>query len=247
MPVYFEAAVVIVALIFVGQVMELRARERTGDAIRALLDLTPKTARRINADGSEYDAPLENILEGDRLRIRPGDSVPVDGVIVEGRSSVDESLITGEPIAVEKTGGDPVTGGTINKNGSLVMEAGKVGNDTMLAKIVDMVASAQRSRAPIQGLADRVSAVSCRPWCRRGYGLHRLVDLGPEPGACLRLRLGRFGSDHRLPLRPGARHADVDHDRDRSRRRAEPDLQPLIPVPTAPPAILTARRLRFSF
>jgi len=156
-PVYYEAAVVIIALVFVGQVLELRARERTGDAIRALLDLAPKTARRINRDGSEYDAPLENILQGDRLRVRPGESVPVDGVVLEGRSSVDESLVTGEPIAVEKTVGDAVTGGTLNKNGALIVEAQKVGNETMLAKIVDMVSSAQRSRAAIQGLADRVS------------------------------------------------------------------------------------------
>jgi Cu+-exporting ATPase len=158
-PVYYEAAVVIVALVFVGQVLELRARERTGDAIRALLDLAPKTARRITPDGEEYDAPLENIIEGDRLRVRPGESVPVDAVVREGRSSVDESMITGEPLPVEKTEGDHVTGGTINKNGSLVIEAAKVGDETMLARIVEMVSSAQRSRAPIQGLADRVAGV----------------------------------------------------------------------------------------
>lgn len=157
MPVYFEAAVVIVALVFVGQVLELNARERTGDAIRALLDLAPKTARRITDDGEEYDAPLENILAGDRLRVRPGEAVPVDGVVLEGGSSVDESLVTGEPVPVEKKQGDNVTGGTLNKTGSFVMEARLVGEDTMLAKIVDMVASAQRSRAPIQGLADRVA------------------------------------------------------------------------------------------
>jgi Cu+-exporting ATPase len=158
-PVYFEAAVVIVALIFVGQVLELRARERTGDAIRALLDLAPKTARRITPDGDEYDAPLENILPGDRLRIRPGDSVPVDGEVIDGHSSVDESMISGESIPVEKAAGDPLTGGTINRQGTLVMEAGRVGDDTMLAHIVDMVSAAQRSRAPIQGLADKVAAV----------------------------------------------------------------------------------------
>lgn len=156
-PVYFEAAVVIIALVFVGQVLELRARERTGDAIRALLDLSPKTARRINKDGSEYDAPIENILEADHLRIRPGETVPVDGIVLEGHSSIDESMITGEPIAIEKIEGDAVTGGTLNKNGSLIISARKVGTDTMLAKIVDMVSSAQRSRAPIQGLADRVA------------------------------------------------------------------------------------------
>jgi Cu+-exporting ATPase len=156
---YFEAAVVIVALVFVGQVLELRARERTGDAIRALLDLAPKTARRILPDGSEYDAPLENIMEGDRLRVRPGDAVPVDGTVIEGRSSLDESMLTGESMPVEKGLGDEVTGATINKNGSLVIEAGKVGSDTVLAQIVAMVSNARRSRAPIQGLADRVSAV----------------------------------------------------------------------------------------
>ncbi len=156
---YFEAAVVIVALVFVGQVLELRARERTGDAIRALLDLAPKTARRILPDGTEYDAPLENIMEGDQLRVRPGDAVPVDGTVIEGRSSLDESMLTGESMPVEKGPGDAVTGATINKNGSLVMEAGKVGSDTVLAQIVAMVSNARRSRAPIQGLADRVSAV----------------------------------------------------------------------------------------
>ncbi len=156
---YFEAAVVIVTLVFVGQVLELRARERTGDAIRALLDLAPKTARRILPDGMEYDAPLENIMEGDRLRVRPGDAVPVDGTVIEGRSSLDESMLTGESMPVEKGPGDAVTGATINHNGSLVIEAGKVGADTVLAQIVAMVSNARRSRAPIQGLADRVSAV----------------------------------------------------------------------------------------
>ncbi|WP_371871084.1 heavy metal translocating P-type ATPase [Roseibium aquae] len=157
MPVYFEAAVVIIALVFVGQVLELRAREKTGDAIRALMDLAPKTARRITPDGDEYDAPLDNILAGDRLRVRPGESVPVDGRVVEGGSAVDESLISGEPVPVEKTSGDKVTGGTLNKTGTFIMEAEHVGSETMLAKIVDMVASAQRSRAPIQALADRVA------------------------------------------------------------------------------------------
>jgi Cu+-exporting ATPase len=156
---YFEASVVIVALVFVGQVLELRARERTGDAIRALLDLAPKTARRILPDGTENDVPLANILAGDKLRVRPGDAVPVDGVINEGASSVDESLMTGEAMPVEKGVGDPLTGGTINKNGSLVMTAGRVGADTVLAQIVAMVSNAKRSRAPIQGVADKISAV----------------------------------------------------------------------------------------
>ncbi|MCO5161981.1 MAG: heavy metal translocating P-type ATPase [Mesorhizobium sp.] len=156
-PVYFEAAAVIVALVFLGQVLELRARERTGSAIRALLDLAPKTARRISADGAEQDVPLDQVREGDRLRVRPGDSVPVDGVVEEGRTSIDESMITGEPVPVEKTEGDPVTGGTLNRNGTLIIRAERVGAETMLSQIVEMVARAQRSRAPIQGLADRVS------------------------------------------------------------------------------------------
>ena len=156
-PVYFEAAAVITALVFLGQVLELRARERTGSAIRALLDLAPKTARRIADDGSETDVPLDEVASGDRLRVRPGDSVPVDGVVVEGRSSIDESMITGEPVPVEKAEGDTVTGGTLNKNGSLVIRAERVGSETVLSQIVEMVAKAQRSRAPIQGLADRVS------------------------------------------------------------------------------------------
>ncbi len=156
---YFEAAAVIVTLVFVGQVLELRARERTGDAIRALLDLTPKTARRVLEDGSEYDAPLENIMAGDRLRIRPGDSVPVDGEVIEGQSAVDESMITGESVPVAKHPGDPVTGGTMNGTGALVIEARRVGSETVLSQIVAMVTNARRSRAPIQGLADRVSAI----------------------------------------------------------------------------------------
>src|SRR6056297_1616024 len=156
---YYEAAVVIIALVFVGQVLELRARERTGDAIRALIDLAPKTARRILPDGSEYDAPLENIAEGDMLRVQPGDSVPVDGEVTEGRSSLDESMITGESVPVEKTEGDGLTGGTINKNGTLAMRATRIGADTVLSQIVDMVAGARMSRAPIQGLADKVASV----------------------------------------------------------------------------------------
>jgi Cu+-exporting ATPase len=157
-PVYFEASAVIVALVFLGQVLELKARERTGSAIRALLDLAPKTARRIADDGSEADVPLAEVKTGDRLRIRPGDAVPVDGTVTEGRSSVDESMITGEPLPIEKTEGAPLTGGTLNRNGSLVMRAETVGADTVLSRIVAMVATAQRSRAPIQGMADRVAA-----------------------------------------------------------------------------------------
>ncbi|MDF0603380.1 copper-translocating P-type ATPase [Psychromarinibacter sp. C21-152] len=157
--VYFEAAAVIVVLVLLGQVMELRAREGTGKAIRALMDLAAKTARVIREDGTEEEIPLEDVQVGDRLRVRPGDKVPVDGTVVEGRSSVDESMITGEPVPVEKTSGDPLTGATINGSGSLVMEATRVGADTMLAQIVEMVANAQRSRAPIQKYADKVAGV----------------------------------------------------------------------------------------
>lgn len=155
-PVYFEAAAVILILVLLGQVMELSAREKTGDAIRALLNLAPKTARRVTDEG-ERDVPLEEVREGDRLRVRPGESVPVDGTVAEGRSAVDESMITGEPVPVEKNAGDPVTGGTLNKSGSFVMTAEKVGAETVLSRIVAMVAQAQRSRAPIQALADRVA------------------------------------------------------------------------------------------
>ncbi len=157
-PVYFEAAAVIVTLVFLGQVVELKARERTGSAIRALLDLAPKTARRIGNDGRETDVPLDAVLAGDLLRIRPGESIPVDGVVVEGHSSVDESLISGEPLPVEKITGAALTGGTLNRNGSLTMRAERVGAETMLSRIVEMVAKAQRSRAPIQGLADKVAS-----------------------------------------------------------------------------------------
>ncbi|WP_190293466.1 copper-transporting P-type ATPase [Roseibium aggregatum] len=155
--VYFEAAAVIVVLVLLGQVMELRAREGTGKAIKALLDMAAKTARVIRSDGSEEEVPLEDVQIGDRLRVRPGDKVPVDGVVTDGRSSVDESMITGEPVPVEKTPGDPVTGATINGTGSLIMEATRVGADTMLSQIVEMVANAQRSRAPIQKYADKVA------------------------------------------------------------------------------------------
>ncbi|MDX1385598.1 MAG: copper-translocating P-type ATPase, partial [Thermoanaerobaculia bacterium] len=155
--VYFEAAAVITTLVLLGQVMELRARSRTGAAIRALLDLAPETARRIDADGSESDVPLEHVHPGDRLRVRPGEKVPVDGTVVEGRSPVDESMVTGESIPVEKSSGDRLIGATVNGTGSLVIEAERVGSDTLLARIVQMVAEAQRSRAPIQRLADQVA------------------------------------------------------------------------------------------
>ncbi|SNS09900.1 Cu+-exporting ATPase [Sphingomonas laterariae] len=156
-PVYYEAAAVVVTLVLLGQVLELRARAATGRAIRALMDLAPKTARRIGPDGSESEVSLDTVAVGDRLRVRPGEAVPVDGVVIEGRSSVDESMLTGEPIAIAKQADDALTAGTVNGTGSLVMEARAVGADTMLARIVRMVAEAQRSRAPIQAVADRVA------------------------------------------------------------------------------------------
>jgi len=155
--VYFEAAAVIVTLVLLGQVLELKARSKTSRAIRALLGLAPSTARRIDSDGNEEDVPLEDVQIGDRLRVRPGEKIPVDGEVVEGRSNVDESMITGEPVKVEKSSGDRVIGATVNDTGSLVIEATQVGNDTVLSQIVQMVAEAQRSRAPIQNLADVVA------------------------------------------------------------------------------------------
>jgi Cu+-exporting ATPase len=157
--VYFEAAAVITTLVLLGQVLELRARESTSGAIRALLDLTPKTARRIGTDGTEQDLTLDQVQVGDRLRVRPGESIPVDGTVEDGRSTVNEAMVTGESMPTTKTSDDTVIGGTVNQTGSLVIRADKVGRDTMLARIVQMVADAQRSRAPIQRLADRVSAV----------------------------------------------------------------------------------------
>ena len=173
-PVYFEAAAIILVLVLTGQVLELSARDRTGDAIRALLDLAPAHARRVRG-GAEEDVPLDLVRAGDRLRVRPGEAVPVDGVVLTGGGSADESMITGEPMPVEKTAGDAVTGGTLNRSGSFVMRADRVGADTLLARIIELVARAQRSRAPIQALADRVAgwlvpvvaavaAAACAAW-----------------------------------------------------------------------------------
>jgi len=156
-PIYFEAAAVITVLVLLGQVLELRARQRTGGAIKALLGLAPKTARRVTSSGDE-DVELDAVRAGDLLRIRPGEKIPVDGQVVDGRTSVDESMLTGEPIPVEKGEGDPVTGGTVNSTGSIVMRAEHVGEETVLAQIVNLVAQAQRSRAPIQALADKVAS-----------------------------------------------------------------------------------------
>ena len=156
-PVYFEAAAVITTLVLLGQVLELRARSQTSSAIKALLGLAPKTARRLRSDGGEEDVPLEEVVVGDRLRVRPGEMVPVDGVVLEGASAVDESMVSGEPIPVGKKPGEKLIGGTVNGTGSLVMQAERVGAETMLAQIVRMVGEAQRTRAPIQRLADVVS------------------------------------------------------------------------------------------
>ena len=179
---YFEAAAVITTLVLLGQVLELRARRKTSGAIRSLLNLGPKQAHRIAPDGRETDVPLEEILHGDRLRVRPGESVPVDGIVRDGESAVDESMVTGEPMPVEKSEGDAVTGGTLNTSGSFVMEARRVGSETFLAQIVQLVSEAQRSRAPMQRLADKVSGyfvptvVLAALLAFVGWGL-----FGPEP------------------------------------------------------------------
>jgi Cu+-exporting ATPase len=157
-PVYFEAAAAITALVLLGQVLELRARSNTSSAIRALLGLAPKTARVIRPDGREEDIALDRVVPGDRLRVHPGEKVPVDGVVVEGTSAVDESMVTGEPIPVEKKPGDRLIGATINGTGGFIMRAERVGSDTLLAQIVRMVSDAQRSRAPIQRLVDIVAS-----------------------------------------------------------------------------------------
>ena len=157
-PVYFEAAAVIITLVLLGQVLELRARQRTSGAIRALLNLAPQQAHLLAADGSETDVPLDQVKRGDKLRVRPGERIPVDGAILEGASAIDESMVTGEPMPAEKGAGDKVTGGTLNTSGSFIMEAERVGSETMLAQIVKLVSEAQRSRAPLQRLADRVAA-----------------------------------------------------------------------------------------
>jgi len=181
-PVYFEAAAVIVVLVLLGQVLELRARARTGDAIRALLNLAPTAARRIT-DGGDEDVPLDRVRVGDRLRVRPGERVPVDGIVLEGASAVDESMVTGEAIPVEKRDGAAVIGGTLNGTGALVMRAQKVGSDTVLARIVALVSSAQRSRAPIQRLADQVSAIFVPVViAAAGLAFAAWMILGPAPG-----------------------------------------------------------------
>ncbi|MCZ6646158.1 MAG: copper-translocating P-type ATPase [SAR324 cluster bacterium] len=179
---YFEASAVIITLVLLGQVLELKARSRTGNAIRALLGLAPNTARRVEGDGSEIDVPLEQVQPGDTLRVRPGEKVPVDGVVVEGATSVDESMISGEAVPVEKHPGDKVTGATLNGSGSILMTAQRVGDDTLLSQIVRMVSEAQRSRAPIQRLADLVSGYFVPAVVLAAIAAFVLwASLGPEP------------------------------------------------------------------
>ena len=223
---YFDTAVVITVLVLLGQILELRARGRTGAAIRQLLDLAPRTARIIR-NGQELDEPVAHIRLGDRLRVRPGEKIPTDGLVVEGRSVVDESMLTGEPLPVVKEAGQRVTGATINGTGSFVMRAERVGSETVLAQIVRMVGEAQRTRAPIQRLADAVSAwfvpavvvvaiAAFAAWYRLGTG------------AALRARAAQChrGPHHRLSLRARPRHADGHHGGDGPRcvrRRADPE------------------------
>ena len=217
--VYFEAAAVIIALVLLGQVLELRARERTSGAIKALLGLAPKTARRVRDDGSDEEVPLDQVQVGDRLRVRPGDKIPVDGEVLEGRSTVDESMLTGEPMPVEKRPGDQVTGGTINQSGSFVFAPSGSAARPCWRRSSRWSAEAQRSRAPIQSLVDVVAS-----WfvpavvADRDPRVHRLVDLRARTGHGLRPGRRGGGADHRLSLRARAGHADVDHGRHRPRR-----------------------------
>ena len=216
--VYFEAAAVITVLVLLGQVLELRAREQTGGAIRALLKLAPKTARRLTAGGEDEEVALELVQVGDRLRVRPGDGVPVDGEVLEGKGAVDESMVTGESMPAAKQPGDKLIGGTVNGTGSLVMRADKVGADTMLARIVTMV-----SRGAAEPGADsahgrhRVGLFRAGRAGRRGRCLRRVGGLGPGARAFLRADRGGLRPHHRLPLRAGPGHADVDR-RGRSAR-----------------------------
>lgn len=218
-PVYFEAAAVITALVLLGQVLELRARSQTNAAIKMLLGLAPKTARIVRDGGAEEDIPLEQVQPGDTLRVRPGEKIPVDGTVMDGASHVDESMVTGEPVPVSKTAGERLIGATVNGTGSLLMKAEKVGADTLLAQIVNMVAEAQRSRAPIQKLVDIVS----------GYFVPAVVmiaiitfvvwgDVGTGAAPCPRGNQRGGRTDHRLSLCAGSRDANVHHGRHRQGR-----------------------------
>ena len=218
-PVYFEAAAVITVLVLLGQVLELRAREQTGGAIRALLKLAPKTARRLKADGQDEEVALELIQVGDRLRVRPGDGVPVDGEVLEGKGAVDESMVTGELMPSAKHPGDKLVGGTVNGTGSLIMRADKIGADTMLARIVAMVSEAQRSRAPNLGAGGQGLRLLCSCGARHCRSrLRRVGGIRSRPGAFLCADRGGFRRHHRLSLRAGPRYPNVDRRGDRQGR-----------------------------
>ncbi len=224
--VYFEPAAAIVVLVLLGQVLELRARSRTSAAIRNLLGLAPKTARRIEPDGTEHDVPLADVHVNDRLRVRPGERIPVDGVVLEGATSVDESMVTGEPIPVEKAPGDAVTGGTVNGTGTFVMHAKRVGSDTLLAQIVRMVSEAQRSRAPIQRLADVVAGWFVPLVVIGGHRhVHRVGGRRAGATACVCARQRHCRAHHRVPVRAWTGDADVDHGGHRPRRRSRRAVQ----------------------
>ena len=224
-PVYFESAAVIVTLALLGQVLELRARHATGSAVRALLGLSPKTARRIAPDGTEVDVPLDAVHPDDRLRVRPGETVPTDGIIIEGTSSINESMLTGEPMPVEKTPGSKAIGGTLNLGGSLILRATAVGRDSLLGQIVRLVSEAQRSRGS-DPAAGRYRVGLLRACGTRGGGDNSgdLGHLGTRAAAGPRARQCSRGADHRLSLRAWAGHTNVDHGcRWTSSPRGDPD------------------------
>ena len=214
--VYFESAAVIITLVLLGQVLELRARSQTSSAIKELLGLAPKTARVVFDDGSEEEIALEDVQIGATLRVKANEKIPTDGVIVEGETLVDESMVTGEPVPVEKTSGTKIIGGTINGNRTFLMKAEKVGGETLLAQIVQMVGEAQRSRAPIQRLADVVSAYFVpRCDCLRDCRVHCLDDSGQFH---VGNRRGGFGFNYRLSVRSRFGNADVNYGRHGTRR-----------------------------
>ena len=221
-PVYFEAAVVIVALVLLGRFLEERAKGKAGEAIRALARLGARKARLVRPDG-DVEVPLERVRAGDLLRVLPGEKVPTDGVLVEGSTAVDEALVTGESIPVEKVPGDPLLGATVNGNGAIVMKATRVGKETALAQVVKLVRQAQATKAPVQRLVDRVAAVFVPVVVVRRASLLRGLD-APRPGAEAPAGApGRHvGPPRRLPLRPGPRHADGARRRDGPRRAARP-------------------------
>ncbi len=212
--VYFEAAAVITVLVLLGQVLELRARETTSGAIKALLGMSPTTARRLSEDGTEEEVELDRVQAGDRLRVRPGDRVPVDGMVLEGGSSVDESMVTGESMPVRKQSDDKVIGGTINGQGSFVMRAEKVGRDTMLAQIVRMVSEAPRADPAAGGCGLLLVCASGHPDCAAGF--RGLVSLGTGAGNGVCADRGGERADHCLSLCPWAGDANVDHGRRRA-------------------------------